>query len=423
MATVTISSLQNNYLSYLQAKNSKINAFAPNTYWSIQGGAMAAFFLDLYQNLGLVQNSIYIQNSVGNQCDLWLYSRGLVARGGMTYGTINCLVTSSTPVTITANTVFTDSVSGNQYRNLQALTVASGSVTITLYAAQPGSNYLEAIGSDLTAGSIIVNVTSATNGQIEESDLSCINRALMSVRIPKGGARETDYYELCLKSNATLPSPVITDAIIASDFIVIGEVSILGAFPLVGTAITEYQLNQGLLPATSFMGYSRQAGSDVIANANIFIQSQRLVGLTVAVGTSITYAATDPMNTLTFDVSLATGYTLSSVITIPSQDNTDNPITVQLTVEQLIQREVRRAICNQLYGATPINGQNTITIDSIIYWLNLQLSATNGQLAQLLTNITTTSTDIQVPNLDYNAQNVYYTYDITEYADIIVSQV
>lgn len=418
----TISQLQNDYKSYLQSQNSAINAFAPNSYWDIQAGAMGLILLDLYQNLGLLENSIYVQNSFGNQCDLWLYSRGLTARGGETYGTLQCTVTSTVPVVIGKNTIFT-SPTGSQYQTLQAEAVTDHVTPISLYAVNPGNNYIESTGTTLTAETITTSVVSSTNGQVLESDQSCINRALMSVRVPRAGSRTTDYYEFALQSNQTLPIPLVTDALVEQDFIVISGVSILGVFPLVGTLITEYQLNQGLLPATTFVGYSRQAPTYVVNNANIYIQSQRLVGLTVIVGKCITELVTTPSSTLNIQVSLVAGYTLSTLVTINSQDNNDNPITITLTVEQLIQREARRAINNQPFGGTPIAGTNYITIDSILYALNLQLSALNGQLALLLTNIIISNTDIVVRPLNYSATDVYFTYDISAYSDVVVTSV
>lgn len=425
MATVTIQSLTNDYLSYLQAQNSQINAYSPNSFWEIDAGAMAGILLDLYANLSLIQNSIYPQTSVGQQVDQWLYSRGLPARGGLTYGTINCTVTSSTPVIIPINTIFTDTSTQNKYETLQALTVSSGVQIITLYSTVAGNNIIEPIGNILSDGTSIytVIVTSSTNGQLEESDQSCITRILMAIRIPQAGARQSDYYNYALASNVTLPAPVITDAIIVPGFYSFNAINALGDFVLVGTFITEYQLNQGLLPATTFVGYSRQAGSDVITNTNNYIQSLRLVGFVVLIGTSITDIITSGINQLILTVSLVSGYVLSTEIVVQSQDNNDNPITVTLTVKQLIQRELRRAICNQPYGATPINGQNYITIDSLLYSVNLQLSAINGQLAQILTNIQIAGGDIPVPNFDYNAENLYYTYDIDAYSNIVVNQI
>lgn len=421
--TTTIEQLQKDYLGYLQSLNPNINTTAPNTYWSIQGGAMASLFLDLYYSLQLIENSIYVQNSVGNQVDLWLYNRGLPARGGLTYGTIEAVVTSTVPVTIPINTIFTDSTSGNQYQNLQAITATDHVTSFTFYAINPGNNYIEPVNANLSASSVVIQVISSTNGELEETDQACITRILQAIRAPIAGARTTDYAVYNLETNATLTVPVITDSIIRPSFLTINGVGILGVFTLVGTNITEYQLNQGLLPTTTFVGYSRQAGSGTITAVNNNIQAQRLVGLPVIVGTSITELITTSMDTLPITVSLVNGYSLSTIVVVNSQDQFNNPITVSLTVEQLIQREARRAICNQPYGGTDIAGQNYVTVNSIADELNVQLSSTNGQLAQLLTNITIGISDISVPNLNFDTANVYYTYDITAYSNIVVSQV
>jgi hypothetical protein len=412
----TITSLQQSYLSYLQAQNSAINAYAPNTYWDIISGAEASSFLDLYYNLQIVTNSIYPQNAVGNQVDLWLYRLGLPARGGMTFGTIVAVVSSSTPVTIPINTVFTDSVTSNSYQTLQAFTVANGSSPITLYATVAGNNYIEPAGNSLTGGIYTIEVVSSTNGQLAESDQSCINRILIATQAPIAGARQTDYFVYAQQASSQ-----VTWVIPIPSFVTTNGVGILGVFPLVGTLITEYQLNQGLLPATTFIGYSRQADTSVLTAVTNYIQSLKLVGLSVIVGNCLTYLATTSMSTLTVTVSLVSGYSLSTVLNVESQDINNNPITVQLTISQLVQREVRRAICNQNYGATLIGSQNTITLDSIIYELNIQLSAVNGQIAQVLTNIALSGSDIAVPNYNNSSVQVDYVYDITAYSNIIVA--
>lgn len=419
MITVTLTQLQQDYLTYLQSQNSKINAFAPNTYWSIQAGAMSAFFLDLYGDLQLIENSIYVQNSVGTQCDQALYANGLPARGLATYGTISCTVTSATPITIPINTVFIDSVSSNQYQNLQAIDVLDGAQVITLYAVNTGSNVIESNGATLTnsALSIDVIVTGSTNGQNLESDQSCITRLLQAKQTPPAGSRTTDYFDYALESD-----PQVTWALVYEDFQQIGLVNILGVFPLVGTFITEYQLNEGLLPATLFVQYSRLADPALLTTVNSYIQSQRLVGISATIGPCLTYDITNAgVDPLELNISLVSGYSLSTILLIPSQDNNDNPITIQLTVEQVIQREVRRAICNQQFGATLINNQNTITVDSLISSVNAQLSYLNGQIAQILTNIAFPNGDIAVPNLDFSNVEVYYVYDVDNYSSIVVN--
>lgn len=445
---VTLAKLRNDYANYLQKENPKISPRAPDSYWDIQGGAMAAIFLDWYANLQLLENSIYPQNAVGDQVDLWLYNRGLSARGGQTYSTINCNV--DTPVVsnfiIPAGTIFTDSTSNtnptnNQYQSLVDITVTDNTSVFTLYAIQPGPNYLEPIGNELTAtiGNILYTIVtqSCANGQNEETDQSCIARILASVRIPKGGSRTTDYYEFCLEANSQLPSPIITDAIIIPSFQTVNQISKLGVFPLIGTKITEYQLNQGLLPSTTFIGYSRTPDNATLQTVANYIQNQRLVGLGIDILPNYTYivAGTNPPpfnNTtppplnvnpnLAINVTLADGYNLSTLININSQDQNNNPIVIQLTIEQLIQRETRRSICNQPYGATEdTSTYNIIPASNIITALNYQLGVSGGQLAKVLTNVQLPNSDLQVPTFSQSIAALFYTYDVEAYTNITVA--
>lgn len=443
--TVTIAQLQNDYANYLQKANPKISPRAPNSYWGIQGGAMAALFLDLYANLQLLENSIYPQNSVGDQVDFWLFTRGLTARGGQTYGTVIASIPSGTfPITILANTIFTDNgptvFTNNQYQTFQEITVTANTDQFVLYAIQSGPNYLEPYGNELINATLglTAQIDGSTNGQNEETDQSCISRILASIRVPKGGSRTTDYYEFALQSNTLFPVPTITDAIVEPDYDIQNQISILGLFPLVGTRITEYQLNQGLINAPiNFIGYSRQISTGQLVFVNNYIQSQRLVGLSITVGANITYlvTATNAVGItsgglpiinppLAVNVSLASGFELTTILNINSQDQNNNPIVIQLTVEQLIQREARRAICNQQYGATKIpadTGQNYLTVDSIEYVLNFQLSANGGQLAQILTDVILPNGNIGVPVAQVSTLSLYFTYDIDSYTNIIVT--
>lgn len=421
--TVTVDSLKNSYKSYLQAENSDINAFAPDSAWSILAGGTAGTLLDLYYNLQLVLNSVYVQNAVGDQVDLWLYREGLPARGEETFATVSVVVTSTTPVVIPINTIFTDAVTTNQYQNLQAFMVPDGATAITLYSTKSGSNYLESKDAILTADTIAVKVLNSVNGQQQESDQACINRVLTSLRAPISGARQTDYQVYALDYNTTIVTPVVTGSITIPMFISINNVGIFGLFVLGGTPITEYQLNQGLLPSTSFVTFSRALDDPTVASINDYIQSLRLVGLTIHVGTSVTQIVATDAVPLAITISLVAGYNLNTLLTIPSQDVNNNPISVQLTVKQLVEREIRRAISNQPFGGTEITTNNYITLDSIYYSVNLQLSYLNGALAQILTNIQIAGGDIPVPNYNFNVTNLYYIYDIESYDSLTIGTV
>ena len=417
--------LKYNFQAYLQGENSDIDAFATNGSWDILAGAQSLTFLDLYANLQLVANSQYPQYSAGAQVDWGLYARGLPGRGTNTYAIIICIYNGTTPTAIPFGTTFTSSETGAIFVALSDINITSGSTQFALYSNTPGSGYLESVGNTLTGNNDqTVGVISSTDGQNKESDQSCIGRILAYDRTPTAGSRETDYQNYALQYNQTLTNPVITDSIPIINFTTINNVSVFGLFAVGGNSqISEYQLNQGLLSGTNYIGYSRQIDSNTVTGLNNYIQSLRLVGLGIIVGTSVTQTVTSPTSQLNLTVSLVTGYQLSTLITVNSQDQLNNPITVQLTVQQLIQREVRRAICNQPYGGTVINDKNYITMNSIRFAVNSQLSATSGSIAQLVTNLTITNNDIVVPTAGSNTTNINYTYDIDSYQDVLVSQV
>jgi hypothetical protein len=419
--TVTIDQLKNDYKNYLQAENSAINAFAPNSSWSVLAGGTSGVFLDLYYNLQLLTNSIYVQNAVGDQIDQWLYRQGLPARGGETFAYVLVTITPAVVTAIPVNTQFTDSVTGNVYQNL--LEIPIGATSATLYSTKSGNNYLEPTGAILTNNTINVVVTTSVNGQVEESDQSCITRILTALRSPVSGSRETDYQVYALDFNTTLISPVVTNSIPIVNFTVINNVGVFGLFAMGGTPITEYQLNLGLLPATAFVEFSRALDSATVIDLNNYIQSLRLVGLTIEVGTVITQVVATNALPLSASVSLVPGYSMDTILTIPSQDVNDNPISIQISVADLIKREIRRAITTQQFGGTMIGSNNYITLDSIYYSVNLQLSYLNGALAQILTNMVIAGGDISVPNASYSLTNLFYIYDIQDYTAITLTHV
>lgn len=421
--SVTLSQLITSFKNKLNAQDSAINADAPNGSWDILSGAVGAEFLDLYFNLELVRNSIYPQFAVGQQIDQILYSRGLPARLQNTFGTVNCECTSTLPVTIPENTVFTANDTGNQYINLLTTTLDTSNLPaskqITLYAVKAGSSIFEETGAVLTFDTITLGALSSSPGLNRETDEECIIRILQSIRAPQGNVRVTDYQIFMLLANSLLVNPTITNSIIIPEFQDINDVFVLGASPLVGTSITEFQLNSGLLPATSFSPYSRLAGSTVLSAADQYIQSQRLVGLTVLVIPTTTFF----VGTVTLQVSLATGYDLTTIVEVASQSQSGAPITIELTVEQVIQKEVRRAICDQPFGGTIIAGTPYITLDSIAYAVNSNLSVLNGSLIKILTNLIIAGTDIVVPAYGDFGDHLEFVYDVNAYTDIVVTAV
>lgn len=442
MITITLNELDQSYKDYLQKANSNINPYSKNQAWDIQAGAMAAFFLDLYYNTQLIENSIFPQNSIGDQVDKWLYSRGLPARMMQTYANIVVTLTFPTsgfPIVIPTDTNFPDPLSGLTFTSSSLpITVPNDTQTFMLFCTTFGINTIpqDRELSYIVDGTTIytVKVVYSNAGGNLESDQSCITRILQSVRAPISGSRATDYQIYALESNKVLPSPVVTDALTIEGYQILGDdpylVYVLGVVPLTGTAMTNYQLDLGLLPATTFEVYDRTIDATNIDYISTYIANLRLIGSNVTTVANFTYQLPE---VITANVSLATGFTLATVITIESQSEDNTPISIDLTVEQLIQRELRRAICNQPFGATDLDDPSWayITQDSIITSVTNSLNSVTGTLAKILTNFKIEyggiTQDIQVPL--YNVNNSHYplgleyTYDVVDYANIAVVEV
>jgi hypothetical protein len=430
MIIETLENLKQQFKDALQAINSKINPYKPNLAWDIISQGIASIFLNLYANLNQVLSFLFPQNAQGDRVDQWLYKNGLPARMGLSYGFI--VVEFSTIIStaiIPVNTIFTDQKSGNTYQNLQEIdvTAITDNDVFTLYAVNPGNTIFEPINALLTNNSgDIVAVLSCNIGQTEETDQQAIYRILQAEQSPLSGARITDYAVFDIQANKLVPIGFakVTDSIQIQNFVKVNGVGKLGNFILVGQQMTEYVLNQGLLPDTDFISYSREAPQDLIDIVTNYINSIRLAGLTIITNTSKTYLITNAFMKLIVEVTLLKGYSPTTPITIESQSENNQPIQITLSVTDLIKREIRRAICSQPYGGTRIMGQNYITLDSINDALNTTLLSNKGTLAQILVDVDVQGVqnniheNILVPDYSSNAKYIQYIYDLYDYDSI-----
>lgn len=405
MNNITISKLKQNFQDYLQSKSANINPYAVNSMWDIWANAEASFQLDLYMNLYNVEKSIYTQNLVGDQIDQKLFSLGLPERIAPTYTVVyGTIANISYPYTIVAGTVFI-ATNKNTYVTLYDITLNAIGDIVTVYAQTAGPLFNIEVNSVLTYNNINLTVTKCILGSNSESDQNAINRILLNQRSPSAGARESDYYNYCLEANAQ-----VTDVIIVPNWFKINSVGILGVVPLVGNTITDYQLDLGLLSG-DYQMYSREASTGILTQITNYIDSVRLIGANPDVVPNKTFLITN--YTINIQVALDTGYNLNSIINVNTTDINNNIITANYTITQLIQKEVRRIICNQPYGATKISNTNwIIPLDNIYTGLNNQLSTDAGAIAKILKYIAITGNDIPVPNNSVSNTYISQTYDI-----------
>ena len=463
----TIATLANNYKTYAQANSSKINPFVPYTDWEFKANAIAALLASAYQDTAVQAQAIFPQYRTGNQIDITLANLGLSPRQPATYAEI--LVSSSsqvTPVTgyqivDAAGAIFNYFAAGN---NTNQYLFISNTI---------GQGYLEPVGTILTAvgGSATFTVLASSDGSPSETDNQCIARIINATVTPLAGGRITDYVQFALSANS-LPSMLetLTAAIVIPAYASAGQpggIQSIGVYGLVGTALSEYQLNQGLIynGTGTFVPYTRAClSSSTVATPNGAINTaifnQKLVGLYPNIGSNSTYVlpvgiatATPVVKGYSIDIEcqLVAGYTLNSVLTINSFDQFGNPITIQMTIGNIIKREVRRVLVNQPFGATGINvglanESRIITLTEIEQQLDYQLGAGNitGKLASVIlqrnsytvcdkqptalspapVESTWVQNAIQVPAQTYtvaglaNAQNLQFTYDVASYATI-----
>lgn len=442
----TIGQLATNYKNYAQSNSSLINPFIPYTDWDFKANAIASLVAGMYQDMTVNAQAIFPQYRSGTQVDISLANAGLIPRQPATFGMISSTANSSYPGNV--GDQVTNLATGSIY-NFYSLN-ATNNLTIWI-ASNPGIGNVESIGAVLTLVSSnatppTFTVSESIDGTTSETDSACITRLINASATPLAGGRYTDYYQFCLDAN-NLPNGGGTIQNTITDAIIIPSVNTnptnanlkgvvqLGIYGLIGGQFGDYELNQGLLNGTAFNAYSRAFNSLLIAgNIQTSIYNQKLAGLNPVIGTCSTFILPTDATlkvSLQVNVVLVPNTTLTTPITVNSSDQYGNPITVTLTVRQLIEREVRRALVSQPLGAVGVNqGQTTetrtIPLASIEQQLDYSLgaSSTTGIYASLLVDRTVynpvagvlTRESITVPtSLQLSGGNIQFTYDVGAY--------
>lgn len=267
--------------------------------------------------------------------------------------------------------------------------VTSTANVIYAQSSTKGGNTGLSVGSVLTLTPPIVStdgtsnissctVTESVNGTNEESLSSAIARLIEVYQSPLDLTRATDYKNQAIAIN----SGVVRDAVVLTNNQISYSSTLYncGVFVAAGDQITNTVLDKGLTTPTAEL-FTREADPATITNTQQYFTSQYLVGSRPNVQTISTQALTTNADTLNpyikCVVVLQNGYTLNTNVTI------NNSV---FTVRQLIQREIRRAICAQPFGASlDINVINGEIVSS-----KLLISAIQNQLDTALGTSNTT---------------------------------
>lgn len=394
------------YFNIILALNPNTLPDTEGTDWWVKGQVIGGLLAGLNQDIYLAgQNSLPL-NSTGVYLDKQAASFSIPARigAGPSMGTASLSAPAVSAVFLPVDTILNYSVNNLSFYVAQDTTIAIGQTgVIPFNCSTIGSGTQIPNNSTLTlqtpidgiSSVVIVNMTDGIN---QETDANFSFRLAQALQNPKTGGSIGDYTQWAFSV------PGVTGAYPYPNYVQPGTLilTILAGGNDFDTIL--------LTPPTLTQYYSRTAPQILINAVDAYVETVRPVNDSVLVNTVDTNII-QPSNIINVGVLLAQGLQLGTVIS-----------TYSLTVEQLIQREVRRAIISTQVGANidPGNGLRYIYLADIVTTLNIGLSAVQGQngiYASLIVDSLvdyngSATTNILVPsNIDMNG-NMPFVYDI-----------
>ena len=234
-------------------------------------------------------------------------------------------------------------------------------------AVLPFSVPIQGVGSDsITYYLNSVTLVSGVDGIDKELPSDAQARLLNLYRSPPAGVRNNDYINIVLSANIPTVSSVFV--LNANNTNILNSDANVSIFPLSGgSEVSDNLLNMGLLTNTTIQPYTRTANSSAKTSITTLLKGQDFINvfpivldvstIGLVANTNVPTVTGSPVAGFQISVELEVGYTLQSVINIINNDGT----SYNLTITQLIQREVRRAICNTTLGADLTINPNTST--------------------------------------------------------------
>ncbi len=408
----TQSEIYTYYANSLLALNNTLNVATPGD-WYFKANAIGSVGSGLSQDLYILQKQIFPQTASGNSLDSMLSNLNLTPRQGNLPATGQIVVTASIPsdVTINQGQVFINLLTNVQYICTQTtlVTVDNYATTqIPISCTQVGSGFNMGVGTVLTpttpiSGVTSLTVTSMSDGVTTESDGLVAQRIIFAFQNPPGGGSLSDF----IAWGMVTPGVTFVYGFITTT----GQLNVINIVVFAGGFDPSAILNMPSVP------YSRTANDSIVRQANNYIQSVRPINNTVNTITTITYMI--PL-IISIEVTLISGLTLTTVL--PS---------VNLTVIQIIQREIRRSIISIPPGGVNVNGVYQIPISVIEQTIDEGLSSSpyeTGIYASILVDrkidYDGTYTPIILPSgadlIDPTSGNAFIVYDI-DYSNINVT--
>ncbi len=388
----TLEDVAQNYRDYVTSQNSLINPNVPNTDFYLKSFGIAGTCTGIVGDASFYFINMFPQYKTGVFLDIGLQAAGLPPRFPATYasailGTVSAPAAQFTvqagmqlnePIT---NTIFqilttqliitTDPISYNNIASVCTIIGAGNQLApgTVLYFATPPID-------DDSNPVLSLTVQSSVSGTDVESDDQANQRLLAAAQIPRSGSRITDYFYYGLDANVYPVDQTITWVLTIPNNQFLSANYNFGIFGLSGAGITDAILDQGIINNTYEL-FDRSINGSTISAMETSIGIQQLININPyvdSIGTQFlpTYYLAGPTLSpyIQVTVILQIGVSLSSVIKINTTDS--NYPVISLTVEQLIKREVRRAICQQQYGANQTYSASGAITSSTIFTSSIE---------------------------------------------------
>lgn len=346
------------YSTAALALNNSLDLTNPGD-WNFKSNTIGSVGSGLSQDLFILQKQMFAQTASGSNLDSMLSALNLAPRAGNLPAlgqTVFASAPSTGTYTIAQGQSFTNSLTNVTYQCTQTTIVTDvnyATTPIPIACTQLGTGFAVPASTVLTISSPIggvsnFTVTSMSDGVTQETDGEVSNRIIFNFQNPPGGGSPSNFVNWAQKTSGVTS---------ASVFIIVQEgLNNINVVLFGGSSNSTTILNSFPTPGT----FTRAVPS-LIPTVSNYIQSVRPVNDTVTVTTTETFLI--PL-VITVSVTLTTGFSLST--NIPSEG---------LTVIELIQREVRRAIVSVPPQGINIDGTYIIPISLISQTLDAGLSA------------------------------------------------
>lgn len=345
-------------------KPNDVNIFQEDSDWWVRSRVVGGVISGAYGDLKKIADDAFPQSgrreAVGRQLDMWLNDTFRAAQ--QSNGNVKVTGTSGSTIPIGTEMVYLPNGNTYQTTSIHILSGASGVIPVESVGTGQEQNLLK--GASLTISSPPAGINSLaevyggdlSDGRDEESTEEGATRVLDRVRQPTAGGTESDYAQYARSAD-----PAVTSATVLRYIYGLGTVGIV------------------ITSGTTDIDKAIDEGSAIVrtpSDALLEIVEAYVDALNPITDCIFVLKAEETPQDVTFRVRYLEGYTGSTVL--PDQT---------LTLNQLIEREIKRALYKTPTGGRKIGASGYVVASEIEEVVDQVLSASpyqEGTLAQVI---------------------------------------